>query len=193
MQKRKKKENFEKASCGACPPFGKHKRIETSSDEEESSSNLASSISSQEEDEDLDLLTVGVEANMKWRTLEDAEMDRIERLAQHLREDPLCPPPLDFGTDLLKQEGLNLPLVHCAFKGCSWISDTRPCLRASTDSRSSTVVTEKGQWTSLACRREMDNGIYGCCGEKTCLKQHIVDEHSGPLIDTCSEEQYALL
>ena len=121
------------------------------------------------------------------------ELDRIESLAQYLRENPLFPPPLNFGAEILKQEGLNLPLVHCAFKGCSWISDARPCLRASTDSRSSTVVTEKGLWTNLACRRETSDGIYGCCGEKTCLQQHIVDEHIDLLIDTCGMEQQVLL
>ena len=122
---------------------------------------------------------------MKWKTLEDLEMERIERLAQHLREDPLCPPPLNICSSLLKQEGLNLPLVHCAFKGCSWISDRRPCLRAVTESESLPIVTQQGLWQGLPCRKEIGDDIYGCCGEKACLKQHIVDEHIAPLGESC--------
>ena len=114
---------------------------------------------------------------MKWKTLEDLELERIESLAQHLREDPLCPPPLSFDVELLKQEGLNLPLVHCAFKGCSWTSDSRPCLRAVAESESLPLVTKQRLWMSLPCRKQGGDGIYGCCGEETCLKQHIVFHH----------------
>ena len=130
---------------------------------------------------------------MKWKTLEDLEMERIERLAQHLREDPLCPPPLNICSSLLKQEGLNLPLVHCAFKGCSWISESRPCLRTSTGAKALPIVTQQGLWTSIPCRKQREDGIYCCCGEKTCLRQHIVDEHIDSLIDSCGLEQQALL
>ena len=86
LGKKKKKEHSDKATCGACPSSGKNKIKDASSDEEESSSNFGSSVSSQEADEDLDLLTVGLEADMKWKTLEDLELERIESLAQHLRE-----------------------------------------------------------------------------------------------------------
>ena len=193
LRKKKKKPDSATFTCADCPSSRQNKKKDESSDEEESASNFASSVSSQEEDEDLDVLTIGLEAGMTWKTLEDLELDRIERLAQHLREDPLCPPPLSFGAELLKQEGLNLPLVHCAFKGCSWISDARPCLRVATQEKSFRIVTEEGLWTKLACRNQREDGIFGCCGDKSCLKQHIVDDHSAPLIDTCGMEYEAHL
>ena len=195
---RKKKKDAFAATCAACPPSSKNKKKKSqkkdvSSDEEDSVTSFGSSVSSQKEDEDLDLLTIGLEADMKWKTLEDVEMERIESLAQSLREDPLCPPPLNFGAELLKQEGLNLPLVHCAFKGCSWISESRPCLRTSTGAKALPIVTQQGLWTTIACRKQREDSIYGCCGEKTCLKQHIVDEHIDSLIESCGLEQQALL
>ena len=184
-RKKKKKEDSATANCADCSSSRKNQKKDASSDEEENSSNLGSSLSSQEEDEDLDLLTVGLEADMRWKTLEDEEMERIESLAQYLREDPLCPPPLSFDARVLKQEGLNLPLVHCAFKGCSWTSDTRPCLRAVTDAEFLPLVTQQGLWRNLPCRKQREDGISGCCGEKTCLRQHIIDEHISPLTESC--------
>ena len=57
-----------------------------------------------------------VEAKKSWTTLEDEDIERIERLGQRIRCDPLLPPPLE-GTARI--EGLSLPLVHCAFEDCN--------------------------------------------------------------------------
>ena len=167
---------------------------DTSTDEEGSESKFGSSVSAQEEDEDLELLTVGVEANRTWEaTMEDRDMDRYESLAQkHIREDPLCPPCLTFDAEIMRHEGLNLPLVHCAFNGCSWTSDVRPCLRSATAAKSFPFVTEAGCWVPQVRRIQTDDGIYGCCDERSCLKQHIVDAHSAALIESCGLEQETL-
>ena len=191
-KKKNKQEDSGKAPCVACPILRKKKKRDASTDEGESDSQCGSSISSQEEDEDLDLLTIGVEANMTWQTLEDLEMQRIERLAQYIREDPLWPPLPSYGTELVLQEGLNLPLVHCAFRGCSWTSDSRPCLRASTSSSKTSFLTVRGVWQKSDCRQKNENGLCGCCGEPTCLKQHIVEQHSKLFIDSCGLELFSI-
>ena len=72
------------------------------------SSDFNSEISVQEEDADEDILTVRVDPEKTWITLEDEDIERIERLAQCIRCDPLLPPPLHgvaprFATDV---EGL---------------------------------------------------------------------------------------
>ena len=41
-------------------------------------------LENQEEDEELDLLVIELEANIKWKTLEELKMERIESLAQNI-------------------------------------------------------------------------------------------------------------
>ena len=95
-------------------------------------SDLNSELSDHAEDEDL--LAVQVDPNKTWVTSEDRDLERIERLAHCLRCDPLLPPPLrgkHSSKSFTAVEGLNFPLVHCAFTGCSWVSDILPCNRSS--------------------------------------------------------------
>ena len=128
----------------------------------DSESDLISELSNQSDDADEELLTIGVEREHTLpRTLEDLDSQRIASLAQHLRPKPLEPPPPKAYNDekLLGLEGLRLPAVHCAFKGCAWISDQRPCLRVLTNAKSVRCYTKAGVWTGLPCR-EAGNRLY---------------------------------
>ena len=157
----------------------------------DSGSEFNSEISEHAEDGDEDLLTVRVEPSKTWLTLEDADLERIERLAQCLRCDPLCPPPLQ-GFDATKSvkavEGLNLPLVHCAFDGCSWVSEALPCRRVSVNAKARISCVVQGEWSTVACREKIDEDVYGCCGNETCLKEHIVGCHRDVISETCGQD-----
>ena len=64
----------------------------------------------------------------QWETEEDSEIERVRRLARHLREQPHL--PADF-RDPTRESTLRdrklldgyiaLPYAHCVFKGCGWI------------------------------------------------------------------------
>ena len=125
---------------------------------------------------------------MTWQTLEDLEIQRIERLAQYIREDPLWPPQPSYGMELMLQEGLNLPLVHCVFRGCTWTSDSRPCLRAYSSLAESSFFTVGGVWQKLDYKERNEESLYYCCRKPTCLKQHIVEHHSKLFIESCGLE-----
>ena len=157
----------------------------------DSGSEFNSEISEHAEDGDEDLLTVRVDPSKSWLTLEDADLERIERLAQCLRCDPLCPPPLQGfdGTKSVKAvEGLNLPLVHCAFDGCSWVSEALPCRRVSVNAKARISCVVQGEWSTVACREKIDDDVYGCCGNETCLKEHIVGCHRDVISETCGQD-----
>ena len=118
-------------------------------------------------------------------------MERFERLARCLRCDPLCPPPLQGfdGTKSVKAvEGLNLPLVHCAFDGCSWVSEALPCRRVSINAKARISCVVEGEWSTVACREKIDDDVYGCCGNDTCLKEHIVGCHRDVISETCGQD-----
>ena len=117
------------------------------------------------------------------------ELRRIDKLATYLRKDPLLPSPPANSESLLNCEGLNFPLVHCAFENCEWVSDSRPCLRCTTDDHTWQEHVAGGMWCGLRCREDHRQGILGCCGLKTCLKQHIVDCHSDALLESCGEAE----
>ena len=53
--------------------------------------------------------------------LEDAELERIQRLAQRLRRRPLLPMTPQ-GETVFEEvaSGICLPHAHIAFEGCSW-------------------------------------------------------------------------
>ena len=157
--------------------------------DDDSSSDLDSKLSEQADDEDPDLLTIGVEKDKTWLTMEDAELRRIERLSTYLRKDPLLPLPPANSDKLLKLEGLNLPLVHCAFENCGWVSDSRPCLRCIPDDDTQATQVAAGMWRVLPGREQSGHGILGCCGRETCLKQHIVNCHSEALMESCGKAE----
>ena len=134
-------------------------------------------------------MTIGVEKDKTWLTMEDAELRRIERLSTYLRKDPLLPLPPANSEKLLKLEGLNLPLVHCAFENCGWVSDSRPCLRCIPDDDTQATQVAAGMWRVLPGREQSGHGILGCCGRDTCLKQHIVNCHSEALMESCGKAE----
>ena len=156
---------------------------------DDSSSDLDSNISQQADDEDPDLLTIGVEREKTWITMEDIELKRIQKLAAYLRNEPLLPSPPANCESLLHCEGLNFPLVHCAFENCEWISDSRPCLRCTVDENAWKRHVARGMWCELRGREHHRHGIIGCCGLETCLKQHIVDCHSDALLESFGEAE----
>ena len=61
----------------------------------------------------------------EFKTREDKLLDRIDELAEQLREKPLLPlDPRDHTRAYQNLEsGVRLPLLHCAFKGCTWCAD----------------------------------------------------------------------
>ena len=155
----------------------------------DNASDLDSSLSEQADDEDPDLLTIGVEPERTWLTIEDMELRRIGKLATQLRKDPLLPLPPANGEPLLQCEGLNFPLVHCAFENCAWVSDSRPCLSCTVGETTWPRHVAGGMWCELRGREQHHHGILGCCGQETCLKQHIVDCHSDALLESCGEAE----
>ena len=157
--------------------------------DEDSASDLDSNLSEQADDEDPDLLTIGVEADRTWLTIEDMELRRISKLATHLRKDPLLPSPPANCESLLQCEGLNFPLVHCAFENCAWVSDSPPCLRCTVDENAWPRHVAGGMWCELRGREQHRHGILGCCGQETCLKHHIVACHSDALRESCGEAE----
>ena len=74
-----------------------------------------------DDDQETLQLDFAVEANKSWTTLEDEDMDRIERLAAELRERPLMPPmPADATTHWPEcTSGIAFPCCHCAVRGCA--------------------------------------------------------------------------
>ena len=83
------------------------------------------SMASDEESElsdDFDLVDLRRMTNMTWRTLEDQDLMIADAIKQKLRSCPLCPPDLDDPNASWNgmESGMDLPDVHCAFRGCPW-------------------------------------------------------------------------
>ena len=115
----------------------------------------------------------------------------MERLAQCIRCDPLLPPPLQgvASTKLdISVEGLNLPLVHCAFEGCSWVSESVPCRRSCINGQTRLHCVHQGEWSRVLFRQKIDDEVYGCCGLENCLKHHIVAHHRDVIAEKCGQE-----
>ena len=64
------------------------------------------------------------------------------------------------------------PRAHCAFKGCS---DTMPCQPRSCHEDVWAVCG--GSWYRHLRRVEARPGIFGCCGDSTCLREHLIKNH----------------
>ena len=64
-------------------------------------------------------------AEKNFVTCEDKNLLRVEALKAHMRSHPLLPPdprdPSQAYSELHK--GVLLPLLHCAFQGCTWTAD----------------------------------------------------------------------
>ena len=85
-------------------------------------------------------------SNPGFKTPEDLELHRIDKLACRLREKPLLPPmPHDAKTSWTDvSSGIKFPKAHCAFKGCAWVG-------ASSDSIYEHIRSAHGQEIDELC------------------------------------------
>ena len=72
------------------------------------------------------------------------------------------------------------PRAHFAFKGCPWTSDTMPCQPRSC--HEDVWAVSDGRWYRHLSRVEIRPGIFGCCGQSTCLREHLIQVH-GKVLD----------
>ena len=128
-----------------------------------------------------------VEPHKTWMTLEDEDMDRIERLALELRERPLMPPMPGDGTRHWPEctSGIAFPSYHCAMRNCSWTSAHMPCFL---DRSVSNFVSQEGHWRLLQVSERIQNEGIGCCNLSTCLRQHLADAHSDVIDTACGRD-----
>ena len=97
--------------------------------DETASSDAASEELSSEESDCADYVDlVSVTKHKDWQTDQDAEDDVVENISTFLRDRPLVPSdPTDAESVrswMDVDSGVRLPLVHCAFKGCSWTGES---------------------------------------------------------------------
>ena len=145
-----------------------------------------SEISSNEEGEDA--LKVVVEPDKHWITYEDMDNQRAQRLALHLRERPLMPPHPDDASKSWGEatSGISLPKYHCAFKNCTWTSTKLPCEQRSLTKDS--FIACEGAWLGNSKRDGASASLIGCCGNSSCLREHIVQCHADALRETCTAD-----
>ena len=130
-------------------------------------------------------LEFSVDAHKYWETVEDGCMRRIEDLAAELRNRPLLPPcPHDASRPFEDvKSAIYFPSSHCAFNNCPWVSNILPCAYRSPTSH--VWLCEEGKWVVQEKCCKGARGIYACCGDERCLRQHIVEAHSDILFRTC--------
>ena len=135
---------------------------------------------------------VCVEKHKYWTTVEDANLARIDALAKELREKPLLPPhPEDPQRPWLDTtSGVALPVCHCAFLGCAWVSHRCPC--PPTPAEGGMWQGSESCWIKTPPRRLDVSGAYACCGQPSCLREHLVVAHASVLQKTCGFEEMAL-
>ena len=46
----------------------------------------------------------------------------------------------------------------------------------------------EGEWVSVSKREQTESGMYACCGDQTCLRQHIVEAHGDMIARVCGSE-----
>ena len=96
-------------------------RSETATSDAESSEDF-SDIS-----DDSDLFHLTVDPAKNWTTEQDRDEEKICYIAKLLRRDPFVPPdPADAAAEEDwdgAQSGAALPRAHCAFRGCTWVTD----------------------------------------------------------------------
>ena len=96
-------------------------------DAEVSSEALSEDFSDISDDSDIFHLTV--DPSKTWQTEQDKDFSCISFVSSLLRSNPLVPAdPNDSKceTDWSDvQSGVVLPRAHCAFKGCSWVNDSK--------------------------------------------------------------------
>ena len=132
-------------------------------------------------------LDFAVEPHKTWMTLEDEDMDRIERLASELRERPLTPPMPGDGTMHWPEctSGIAFPSCHCAIRNCAWTSHRMPCLLSP---GISICTSKEGQWRFLQASERSESEGVGCCGYASCLRQHLADAHCDVFDTACGRD-----
>ena len=87
-------------------------------------SEVLSDVLSDISDDD-DMFNVSVDPHKTYVTDEDVKLERIDILAGLLRSHPLLPADPRNPTEpyLDVASGVRLPLLHCAFHGCTWTED----------------------------------------------------------------------
>ena len=124
----------------------------------QSSSTKAASEMSEDEDAE-DALLVVVDPQKQWTTMEDRAGSSIVLLAAQLRDHPLLPPYLSNPHNSFPDVDtcMAFPRAHCAFKGCPWTSDTKPCQPRSC--HEDVWAVSDGRW--YACRHAVDRNTAG--------------------------------
>ena len=157
-------------------------------DEGRESLSAASTLSDLDEE---DIMTsVCVEAGGKtWQTRGDEDEAAIATLALCLRARPLLPPHPDNAEEswLDCAGGVKFPLSHCAFRGCVWASQRRPCEQRSVTT--TLLTSQQARWVDLPPAPWRPSGVYGCCGDQSCLKEHLVEAHLPELISACGRDR----
>ena len=99
----------------------------------DSQAGALSDASVESDAEDVFYVKALAKTQRRWTTEEDRELERIEKLAAELREQPHLPrDPTDPEAErpLLNRELLDsyidLPYAHCMIKGCTWVQQ-HPC------------------------------------------------------------------
>ena len=115
-----------------------------------------------EESDGFDPDDARVDPDKVFTTREDLDLAIVANLKQYLRAHPLMPcDPLDHTVGYLRpQTGIRLPLLHCAFRGCTWTKDYRDVY----------IPDNFGQWSL-----------------EWCLFEHLMEKHRdafGDILDT---------
>ena len=135
------------------------------------STDAASEMSAEEDAEDA-LLDV-VDPQKQWTTVKDRAGRSIVLLPAQLRHHPLLPPCLSNPDNsfLDVDNCYAFPRAHCAFKGCPWTSESKQCQPRSCH-EDVWAVSDGSRYRHLR-RVEARPGIFGCCGQSTCLREHV--------------------
>ena len=130
-------EAFKKPSVAEEPPQAnpakKRSRSKAGSSDGETAQDSVESLStdSEAESDASDYNHVAVSSTKAFVTAEDRNLELALALSKYLRSDPLLPPhpedPSQSWTDL--DNGIQLPLWHCAFSGCSFHGKTEAELK----------------------------------------------------------------
>ena len=133
------------------------------------------------------LTDFSVEAHKTWTTLEDQDLDRIERLSAELRDRPLLPPMPDDASRHWQEStsGVAFPSCHCAMQNCGWVSPRMPCLHRNPDAP--VWIGREGRWKLLDVCSLGKHGGVGCCGDASCLRQHLSDVHRDAFVRSCGQ------
>ena len=94
----------------------------SSNEESDGASDCLSNMS-----EDFSMFEIAAAQDMPWITIEDRDAQIAGVIRDQLREHPLCPPCLQDPTSSWRdmQSGIQVPQLHCAFKGCLFTSPLR--------------------------------------------------------------------